>query len=143
MTDFEPKIVAFCCNYCAFAAADLAGAMRLQYPPNVRIVRLPCTGKVDALHLLRAFEDGADGVFVAGCMEGECHFIQGNLRARKRVDYVKRLLIEIGVEPERVEMFNLSSAMGGRFAEICEEMTSRIKHFGPNPVGRQKGDAGK
>ncbi len=143
MTDFEPKIVAFCCNYCAFAAADLAGAMRLQYPPNVRIVRLPCTGKVDALHLLRAFEDGADGVFVAGCMEGECHFIQGNLRARKRVDYVKRLLIEIGVEPERVEMFNLSSAMGGRFAEICEEMTSRIKQFGPNPVERQKGDAGK
>ncbi|MBE0534219.1 MAG: hydrogenase iron-sulfur subunit [Phycisphaerae bacterium] len=138
MTDFEPKIVAFCCNFCAFAAADLAGAMRLQYPPNVRIVRLPCTGKVDALHLLKAFESGADGVFVAGCMEGECHFLEGNLRARKRVAYVKRLIAEVGLEPERVEMFNLSSAMGGRFAEIAEEMTARVKRLGPTVPARRK-----
>jgi len=131
MSDFEPKIVAYCCNFCAFAAADLAGAMRVQYPPNVRIIRLPCTGKVDAILLMKALEDGADGVFVAGCLEGECHFLEGNLRAKKRVDYVKRLLAEVGTNPARVEMFNLSSAMGGRFAEIVEEMTQKIKALGP------------
>ena len=131
MSKFEPKIIAFCCNYCAFAAADLAGAMRVQYSPNVRIVRLPCTGKVDAILMIKAFEDGADGVFVAGCLEGQCHFLKGNLRAAKRVTYVKQLLAESGIEPERLEMFNLSSAMGGRFAEIVEEMTVRIKELGP------------
>ena len=131
MTEFEPKIVAFCCNYCAFAAADLAGAMRLQYPPNVRIILLPCTGKVDALHLIKAIEDGADGVFVAGCLEGQCHYLEGNLRAKKKVAYVKKLLIEVDIEPERIEMFNLSSAMGKKFAEIAEEMTDRIKQLGP------------
>ena len=131
MSDFEPKIVAYCCNFCAFAAADLAGAMRIQYPPNVRIILLPCTGKVDAIHLMKSFEDGADGVFVAGCMEGECHFVEGNLRAKKKVAYVKRLLEEVGTDPQRIEMFNLSSAMGGRFAEIVEEMTQRVKEIGP------------
>jgi len=131
MSEFEPKIVAYCCNFCAFAAADLAGAMRVQYSPNVRIIRLPCTGKVDAIHLMKAFEDGADGVFVAGCLEGECHYLEGNLRAKKRVAYVKRLLSEVGTDPQRVEMFNLSSAMGGRFAEIVEEMTERVRKLGP------------
>lgn len=131
MDNFEPKIVAFCCNFCAFAAADLAGAMRLQYPPNVRIIRLPCTGKVDGIHLMKAFEEGADGVFVAGCLEGQCHYLEGNLRAKKRVAYIKKLLAEVRIDPERVEMFNLSSAMGGRFAEIVEEMTERIKQLGP------------
>ncbi len=138
MDDFEPKIVAYCCNFCAFAAADLAGAIRLQYPANVRIIMLPCTGSVDAIVLLKAFEDGADGVFVAGCLEGECHYLEGNLRAKKKVAYVKRLLAEVQIEPERVEMFNLSSAMGGRFAEIVEEMTDRIKKLGPTYDGVQK-----
>jgi coenzyme F420-reducing hydrogenase delta subunit len=138
MSDFEPKIVAFCCNYCAFAAADLAGAMRLQYPPNVRIVKLPCTGTVDAIHLLKAFEDGADAVFVAGCLEGECHYLEGNLRAKKRVEYVKKLLAEVWIEPERIEMFNLSSAMGQRFAEIVEEMTDTVKKLGPTYKNEQK-----
>ncbi len=138
MSDFEPKIVAYCCNFCAFAAADLAGAMRIQYPPNVRIILLPCTGKVDAIHLMKSFEDGADGVFVAGCMEGECHFVEGNLRAKKRVAYVKKLLDEVGMNPDRVEMFNLSSAMGGRFAEIVGEMTNRIKEIGPANGDGQK-----
>jgi len=138
MSEFEPKIVAYCCNFCAFAAADLAGAMRVQYPPNVRIIRLPCTGKVDAIHLMKAFEDGADGVFVAGCLEGECHYLEGNLRAKKRVAYVKRLLTEVGTDPQRVEMFNLSSAMGGRFAEIVEEMTERIRKLGPACKDGQK-----
>lgn len=138
MNDFEPKIVAFCCNYCAFAAADLAGAMRLQYPPNVRIVQLPCTGTVDTILLLKAFEDGADAVFVAGCLEGECHYLEGNLRAKKRVEYVKKLLAEVGIEPERIEMFNLSSAMGGRFAEIVEEMTETVTNLGPTYKNKKK-----
>ncbi len=135
MSDYEPKIVAFCCTFCAFSAADLAGSMRLQYPVNVRIVKLPCTGKVDVLHILKAFEDGADGVFVAGCLEGECHFLEGNIRARKRVAYAKRLLKEVGIDPERIDMFNLSSAEGGRFAEIVEEMTARVKELGPPDKG--------
>ena len=139
MTEFEPKIVAFCCTYCAFTAADLAGAMRLQYPPNVRIVKLVCTGKVDPLYILKAFEDGADGVFVAGCLEGECHYLEGNLRAKKKVTYAKRLLQEVDIDPERVDMFNLSSAMGGRFAEIVEEMTDRIKKLGPTYLSEKKG----
>ena len=138
MSEFEPKIVAFCCNFCAFAAADLAGAMRLQYSPGVRIIRLPCTGKVDTIHLLKALEDGADGVFVAGCLEGQCHYLEGNLRAKKRVAYAKRLLAEAGIAPERIDMFNLSSAMGGRFAEIVEEMTERITKLGPIYSGKQK-----
>ncbi|MHC4460478.1 MAG: hydrogenase iron-sulfur subunit [Planctomycetota bacterium] len=138
MSEFEPKIVAFCCDFCAFAAADLAGAMRLQYRPNVIIIRLPCTGKVDAIVLMKTFEDGADAVFVAGCLEGECHYLEGNLRAKKRVAYVKRLLAEVQIEPERVEMFNLSSAMGGRFAEIVEEMTERVTKLGPTYKDEQK-----
>ena len=138
MSEFEPKIVAFCCNFCAFAAADLAGAMRLQYSHSVRIIRLPCTGKVDTIHLLKALEDGADGVFVAGCLEGQCHYLEGNLRAKKRVAYAKRLLAEAGIAPERIDMFNLSSAMGGRFAEIVEEMTERITKLGPIYTGKQK-----
>ena len=138
MNNFEPKIVAYCCNFCAFAAADLAGAMRLQYSPNVRIIRLPCTGKVDAIVLMKAFEEGADGVFVAGCLEGQCHYLEGNLRAKKRVAYVKKLLGETGIEPQRVEMYNLSSAMGARFAEIVEEVTERIKELGPVYTNGQK-----
>ncbi len=138
MSELDSKIVAFCCNFCAFAAADLAGAMRLQYSPNVRIIRLPCTGKVDAIHLMKAFEDGADAVFVAGCLEGQCHYLEGNLRAKKRVAYVKKLLAEVEIEPERLEMFNLSSAMGGRFAEIVEEMTERITKLGPTYISRKK-----
>ncbi len=134
---FEPTIIAFCCKYCAYAAADLAGSMRLSYPANVKISQVPCTGRVDIVHLLKAIEDGADGVYVAGCMEGDCHFVSGNLKARKRVAYVKNALTELGIEPERVEMFNLSSAMGPRFAEIAGDMTDRIRKLGPSPVCRQ------
>jgi coenzyme F420-reducing hydrogenase delta subunit len=128
---FDPKIVAFCCHYCAFAAADLAGVLRLKYPPDLRIIRLPCTGKLDTLFLLKAFEKGADGVLVAGCLEGSCHFISGNLRAKKRVLAVKNLLERLGIEKERLEFFNLSSAQGERFAQIAREMTERIAKLGP------------
>jgi len=134
MDDDQPVILAFCCHYCAYAAADLAGSMRLQYPDNVRVLRLPCTGKVEVNYLLAAFERGADGVIVAGCLEGGCHFLEGNLRARKRVERAKQLLGEIGLEPERLEMYNLSSAEGARFAEIVTEMTERLTTLGKSPL---------
>ena len=108
--------------------------MRLQYPDNIRIIRVPCTGKVDVLHILRAFEKGADGVYVVGCMEGDCRFETGNLRARVRVEQAKVILDAIGVGGERTKMFNLSSSEGPRFAEIASEMTEKIKEMGPNPV---------
>ena len=112
--------------------------MRLAYPSTVKIIQVPCTGRVDILHLLRAIEDGADGVYVAGCLEGECHFIDGNLKARKKVQYVKKTLEEVGIEPERVEMFNLSAGEGPRFAEIAREMSERIKELGPSPLNVKK-----
>lgn len=130
----EPVILAFCCHYCAYAAADLAGSLRLSYPPNVRVLRVPCTGKVEASQLLRAFEWGVDGVIVAGCLEGGCHFLEGNLRARKRVERVQQLLDEIGLGRSRLEMFNLSSAEGPRFAQIVREMTERLRSLGPSPL---------
>ncbi|MFZ5626920.1 MAG: hydrogenase iron-sulfur subunit [Bacillota bacterium] len=138
MKDFEPKIIAFCCYYCAYAAADLAGTMRLQYPPAVRLVEQPCSGRVDVRVILEAFLQGADGVFVAGCLEGDCHFLKGNLRARKRVEAAKRILDELGLGRERLEMFNLSGSMGPRFKEIVEEMTERILALGPNPLNRRE-----
>ena len=112
--------------------------MRLDYPANIKVVRIPCTGKVDLLHILKAFESGADGVYVAGCLEGECNFLTGNLRAKKRVMYAKELLEEVGISGERVEMYNLSAAEGGRFAQIAREMTDRIRGLGPSPI-RTKG----
>lgn len=112
--------------------------MRLSYPSNVKVIQVPCTGRVDIIHLLKAVEDGADGVYVAGCLEGECHYLTGNLKAKRRVQYVKKVLKEIGMEPERVEMFNLSAGQGPRFAEIAREMVERIKSLGPSPVNMKK-----
>jgi coenzyme F420-reducing hydrogenase delta subunit len=132
----QPEIIVFACHYCAYAAADLAGSMRLQYPPTIRIIKLPCTGKLEVIHVLKALEAGADGVYAAGCMEGECHYLKGNLWARRRMDYVKRLLEEMGFDAGRVEMYNLSSAMGPRFAEIAREFTERIRALGPSPLRR-------
>jgi coenzyme F420-reducing hydrogenase delta subunit len=134
MAENEPLIIAFCCHYCAYAAADLAGSMRLQYPTNVRVLKLPCTGKLEVNYLLTAFERGVDGVIVAGCLEGGCHFLEGNLRARRRVERAREILVEIGLEPERVEMFNLSSAEGPRFAQIVTEMSTRLAKLGPSPL---------
>ena len=131
---FEPEIVAFTCHYCAYAAADMAGVMRLQYPSNIRIIKLPCSGTLDILYILKAFEQGADGVLVAGCLEGGCHFVEGNLRAKKRVERAKNILDQIGLGGERLEMFFMSSAEGSRFAEVVIEMTERIKKLGPSPI---------
>lgn len=139
--DDEPLILAFCCHYCAYAAADLAGSMRLRYPSSVRVLRLPCTGKIEVNYILAAFERGVDGVIVAGCLEGGCHFLEGNLRARRRVERAKQLLAEIGIEPQRLEMFNLSSAEGPRFAEIVTEMSQRLARLGPSPLRPNRSSA--
>ncbi len=112
--------------------------MRLSYPSEIKLLQVPCTGRVDIVHLLNAINDGADGVYVAGCLEGECHYIYGNIRTRKKVEYVKKVLEEIGIEPERVEMFNLSSAQGARFAEIADEFLETIKGLGPTPIKATK-----
>jgi coenzyme F420-reducing hydrogenase delta subunit len=130
----EIHIVAFCCHYCAYAAADLAGSLRLQYPPSIHVVKLPCTGKLDVLLVLHAFEHGADGVMVAGCLEGDCHYQSGNLNAKRRVNYVKRLLQDIGLEPERVRMVNMSSAMAKQWADAVSEMDEVVRKLGPNPL---------
>ncbi|MEJ5240313.1 MAG: hydrogenase iron-sulfur subunit [Anaerolineales bacterium] len=128
------RLIAFCCQYCAYAAADLAGALRLQYPPDVRIVLLPCSGRLDLLTALLALEEGADGVMVVGCMPGDCHFLEGNLNARRRVEALQKLLQAIGLEAERVRMFNLSSAMAAEFAEAVRTMREQIAKLGPNPL---------
>ena len=108
--------------------------MRLQYPPEVEVILMPCSGRVDIIHLLKAFEAGTDAVFVAGCHEGECHYLTGNIKAKKRVNKLKKDLAQIGLEPERLEMFNVGSAEGPKFAAICREMSERAHKLGPNPV---------
>lgn len=129
--EFEPKLLAYCCQWCSYAAADLAGSMRLQYPPNVRIIQVPCTGRVDLLYLLRAIEDGADGVFLSGCLLDDCHYVNGNYKAAKRVQKVKGMLEALGIDPGRVEMYFNSSAMGPQFAQTCRDFTERIRKLGP------------
>jgi coenzyme F420-reducing hydrogenase delta subunit len=128
------QILAYCCHYCAYAAADLAGVLRLRYPAEAKLMELPCTGRLDLLEVLHAFEAGADGIMVAGCLEGDCHFQQGNLNARRRVERIKAMLQTIGLEADRIRMFNLSSAMGKQFAEAATEMTAQIAGLGPSPL---------
>lgn len=139
MKNFEPEIVAFCCHYCAYTAADMAGSKRLSYPPNVKIIRVPCTGKVDAIHIMKALQKGADGVYVAGCLEGDCHFKNGNIRAMHRVKRVQKILNDIGWSGERVEMITMSAGMGDRFARTAAEFTEKIRQLGPNPIRNTAG----
>lgn len=128
------EILAFCCNFCAYAAADLAGARRMQYPANVRIVHVPCTGEVEIEHLLAALERGIDGVLVAGCLEGGCHFVEGNLRARRRVEAARQALDEIGLGRERLRMVNLSASEAPTFVAVIREMVETVSELGPNPL---------
>ena len=132
-----PKILGFCCRWCSYAGADLAGSMRLQYPPEIRIMLVPCTGRVDILHVLRAFEVGFDAVFLSGCHIGDCHYLAGNKRAVKRVAKLKQDLAVMGIEPERLEMFHVSSGEGPKFAAVCREMFERAIKLGPNPVKQE------
>jgi len=137
-TTYEPQIIAFCCMHCAYAAADLAGSSRIAYPPSLKIVSLPCTGRTDMGHILKAMEDGADGVLVAGCLEGRCHFQTGNLYARKRVEHVAELLGQVGLAVERVRMINVSAGQGARFAELANEFAEKIRELGPTGLKKKK-----
>jgi F420-non-reducing hydrogenase iron-sulfur subunit len=131
---YSPKVLGFLCQWCSYNGADLAGSMRLQYPPNLRIILVPCTGRVDILHLLQAFEVGADAVLVSGCHSGDCHYLAGNYYARKRVARAREILKAVGLEPERLEMFHISASEGPQFAAVSTEMTNRAHRLGPNPV---------
>ena len=134
---YEPQIIAFCCMHCAYAAADLAGSSRIAYPSSLKIVAIPCTGRTDMGHMLKTFEDGADGVLVAGCLEGRCHFQTGNLYARQRVEHVAGLLDQIGLESERARMINISAGMGAKFAELANEFAETISALGPTGLKKK------
>jgi F420-non-reducing hydrogenase iron-sulfur subunit len=131
MTDYKPQIIAFCCSNCASAAAKVAEGMNMALPDNVKIIQVPCAGRIEVLHLLKPFENGADGVYVAGCQEDSCQFISGITKAAKRVAHVKTILEGLELEPERIEVFNLSAGRGQRFVDAALEMTRRIAELGP------------
>ena len=134
MEPFEPKIIAFLCNWCSYAGADLAGTARLQYPPNVRIIRLMCTGALDPAYVVRALAEGADGVFVGGCHPGDCHYLSGNYKARRRMAMLKTILAGVGMEPGRVMLRWISASEGQRFAQTMQEFTERIRNLGRTPL---------
>lgn len=138
MKNFEPIIVGFVCNECVYAAADLAGTTRLRYPQNVRMIRVPCSGQVDMIHILRAFENGADGVFVGGCLKEQCHYVDGNIKAEKRVNFLKEILKAMGMEEERLSIHLMSAAMAREFTGMANELTSTIRKLGPSPLKRRK-----
>jgi F420-non-reducing hydrogenase iron-sulfur subunit len=126
-----PKIVAFLCNWCSYAGADLAGVSRLQYPANVRVIRVPCSGRVDPLYIIKALQEGADGVLVSGCHPGDCHYISGNLVARRKFAMLKSFLEYIGIEPERVQFSWVSASEGGRFASLIEKVVCDVQKLKP------------
>ena len=136
--NFEPTIVAFLCNWCTFTAADLAGTSRLIYPPNVRIVRMMCSGMVDPKYILKSFIEGADGVFVGGCWPGDCHYINGNYKARRRMALLKKLLATFGIGEERLWLKWVAASEGNMFAETIEAFTNKLKEFGPSPIKSTK-----
>jgi len=136
--DFEPVIVGFCCNWCSYAGADLAGVSRFQYPPSIRIIRVMCSGRVTPAFVLKALAMGADGVLIAGCHPGDCHYIAGNYKARRRAELTKRLLEQFGVEPERLRLEWLSASEGTKFAETVNDFSQTIKKLGPNPFRKQQ-----
>lgn len=142
---WEPRILAFCCDHCAFSAASLAGSSRQQYPAGVRILHTPCTGKIEMEHILQAFEKGADGVLVFGCLEGGCHFVEGNLRARRRSERICAILDEIGLGGERLKMVNLTDSMASEFVLELQGMVAKARALGPNPLkhSEQNESAGK
>ncbi|MFZ3086404.1 MAG: hydrogenase iron-sulfur subunit [Candidatus Hydromicrobium sp.] len=129
--NWEPKIVAFLCNWCSYAGADLAGVSRTQYPSNIRVIRVPCSGRVDPFYIIKALQNGIDGVLVSGCHPGDCHYISGNLIARRKFALLKSFLEYIGIEPGRVQFSWVSAAEGGRFAQIIEKVTREVKELGP------------
>ena len=136
--DFEPNIISFCCQWCSYAAADQAGSLRLEYPANVKIIKIPCTGRIALIHLLQAIENGADGVFLSGCLPGDCHYVSGNDRAANVIEYAKKLFEEIGIEPERVHMYYNAASMAPQFSQTCKDFTEIIRKLGPTYRRKEK-----
>lgn len=134
MDDFEPRIVAFLCNWCAYTGADLAGTSRLQYPPNVRAIRVMCSGGVDPIYVIKALLEGADGVLIGGCHPGDCHYQSGNLKARRRVAILRSILEQLGLDADRVWLRWISASEGKLFADTIKEMVEELKEKGPNPM---------
>ncbi len=132
-----PEITVFTCIYCGYTSADMAGAIGIQYPADVKIVKLPCTGKMDTIYILKALEQGADAVMVVACAKGTCHHLEGNLRAEKRVGRARELLEKVGLGGDRVDIFFVTGSQGVSFAAAVEEMTGRVKRLGPNPLKRR------
>lgn len=131
---FEPKIIGFLCNWCSYAGADLAGVSRIQYPPNIRIIRVMCSGRIDPSFVLEAFKDGADGVLVAGChLPSDCHYISGNFKALRRITLLRKVLADFGIEPQRLRLEWISASEGDKFASVVKSMVDDIKKLGPNP----------
>jgi F420-non-reducing hydrogenase iron-sulfur subunit len=128
---FEPKIVGFLCNWCSYAGADLAGTSRVKYAPNVRVIRVMCSGRVEPTFVLKAFKEGADGVLVCGCHPGDCHYMEGNYKAARRIPLLKKMLSQFGIEEERVRLEWVSAAEGERFASVVNDMTKKVKELGP------------
>lgn len=133
-TEFEPKIVGFLCNWCTYTGADLAGTARVQYPQNIRVIRMMCSGGVDIVYVLKALMEGADGVLVGGCHPGDCHYQSGNFKARRRIAILKKTLERLGFEKERVWLRWLSASEGKKFAATVTEMVDHLKKLGPNPL---------
>lgn len=128
---FEPKIVGFLCNWCTYTGADLAGTARLKYPPNVRVIRVMCSGRVDPTFVLKALQSGADGVLICGCHPGDCHYQEGNYKALRRYLLLKQLIKQFGIEPERVRLEWVSASEGERYTEVVKEFTEQIRQLGP------------
>lgn len=131
--DFEPRIIAFVCNWCTYAAADLAGTSRIQYPPNVRIIRLMCSSAVDPVYIMKSLLEGADGVLIGGCHPGDCHYQNGNYKARRRITILKTILRDLGVPEDRVQLKWISASEGVKFAETITSMVKDLKQLGPSP----------
>jgi len=133
-SEWEPTLVGFLCKWCSYAGADLAGTSRTKYPANIRIIKVPCSGRIDPLFVLKALRLGADGVLVSGCHPGDCHYQTGNYRARRRVAIIKSFLEYMGVEPERVQASWVSASEGGKFAKVVSDVTEGVKEVGPNQL---------
>ena len=138
--EFEPNIIGFLCNWCSYAGADLAGTSRIQYPPNVKIIKVMCSGRVNPMYIINAFQQGADGVLISGCHPGDCHYTHGNYLARRRIATMKKLLEFLGIEPERVKMTWVSAAEGRKYADVVKEVTDDIKKLGPMTKFRRENE---
>lgn len=137
MAEFEPKIIAFLCNWCSYAGADLAGTSRMQYPSNVRVIRLMCSGALDPVYVFRALLEGNDAVLIGGCHPGDCHYTNGNYKARRRVAVIKKILKKMGLEEDRVWLRWISASEGQLFAQTIKDIVEKTKKLGPNPLVKQ------